>query len=42
VKFEDKQQVEQMLMLELRRNKVQVGETSSKQGTKDLPSRGSK
>jgi hypothetical protein len=42
VKFEDKQQVEQMLMLELRRNGVPVGDPSSKQATKDLPVRGSK
>jgi len=42
VKFEDKQQVEQMLMLELRRNGVEVGDPSSKQATKDLPGRGSK
>jgi len=42
VKFEEKQQVEQMLMLELRRNGMMVGEPSSKQATKDLPGRGSK
>ena len=42
VKFQDKQQVEQMLMLELRRAGVDVGEPSSKQIEKDLPGRGSK
>jgi hypothetical protein len=42
VKFEDKQQVEQMLLLELRRSGVEVGDPSSKQATKDLPGRGSK
>ncbi len=42
VKFQDKQQVEQMLMQELRRAGVEVGEPSSKQIEKDLPGRGSK
>jgi len=42
VKFEDKQQVEQMLLLELRRAGVEVGEQSGKQAIKDLPGRGSK
>ena len=42
VKFEDKKQVEQMLMLALRRAGVEVGNPSSKQATKDLPVRGSK
>jgi hypothetical protein len=42
VKFQDKQQVEQMLMLELRRVGAGVGEPSGKQATKDLPGRGSK
>ncbi len=42
VKFQDKQQVEEMLMLELHRAGVEVGEPSSKQIEKDLPGRGSK
>jgi len=42
VKFQDKQQVEQMLMLELRRAEVEVGEQSGKQTIKELPGRGSK
>lgn len=42
VSFQDKQQVEQMLMLELNRAGVELGEPSSKQIEKDLPGRGSK
>lgn len=42
VNFKDKQQVEQMLMLELRKNGVEVGDPSSKQVEKELPGRGSK
>jgi len=42
VSFQDKQQAEQMLMLELNRAGVELGEPSSKQIEKDLPGRGSK
>lgn len=39
VKFEEKQQVEQMLELELRKSGGEVDEKSSKQSAKDLPGR---
>jgi len=42
VTFQDKQQVEQMLMLELRNAGVEVEEVSNKQATKNLPGKGSK
>lgn len=42
VNLKDKQQVEQLLMLELRKNGLEVGEPSSKQIEKELPGRGSK
>ncbi|MFH2039865.1 MAG: DNA double-strand break repair nuclease NurA [Chloroflexota bacterium] len=42
VSFQDKQQVEQLLMVELNRAGVELGEPSSKQIEKDLPGRGSK
>ncbi|HCC78798.1 MAG: hypothetical protein A2X25_08640 [Chloroflexi bacterium GWB2_49_20] len=42
VKLQEKQQVEQMLMLELLKAGAEVGEPSNKQATKDLPGRGSK
>jgi hypothetical protein len=42
VKLQEKQQVEQMLMLELRKAGTEVGELSSKQSAKGLPGRGSK
>jgi hypothetical protein len=37
VKFEEKQQVEQMLELELRRAGGELGSPSNKQSAKDLP-----
>jgi hypothetical protein len=37
VKLEEKQQVEQMLVMELRRNEEEVGDGSNKQSAKDLP-----
>ena len=40
VKFEEKQQVEQMLELELRKSGGEVDEKSAKQSAKDLPGRG--
>jgi hypothetical protein len=42
VKNEEKQQVEQMLVLGLRKAGVDVDEVSSKQSAKDLPGKGSK
>jgi hypothetical protein len=42
VTLQDKQQVEQMLMLELRKAGLEVGEPSNKQAAKDLPGRGTK
>ena len=42
VKFEEKQQVEQMLELELRRAGGEVDEKSNKQSAKDLPGKGRK
>jgi hypothetical protein len=42
VKFQDKQQVEQMLTLELQRVGAEVGEPSTKQAAKELPGRGTK
>jgi hypothetical protein len=42
VKFEEKEQVEALLELELRKSGVEVEETSAKQSAKDLPGRGRK
>jgi hypothetical protein len=42
VKFEEKEQVEAMLELELRKSGAEVEEGSAKQSAKDLPGRGRK
>jgi hypothetical protein len=42
VSMQDKQQVEQMFLLELQKAGVEVGQESNKQSAKNLPGRGSK